>query len=167
MNENRHEQIIPPEVLAKVQTKIEEIREILTPYIIALTPEERQKIPKMGEKSLEFVEKAYEFAGKNANLVPPYLDMEEFGADFNEAHGLWTFHNAIRQLEEGIDDTEMTAGSEAYQAALVFYKSVKMAAAQDVPGAKAVYEELRTRFPGSKRKTSKTETEAAAEASKK
>jgi hypothetical protein len=41
----------------------------------------------------------------------------------------------------------MTAGSEAYQAALVFYKSVKMAAAQDIPGAKAVYEELKTRFP--------------------
>jgi hypothetical protein len=41
----------------------------------------------------------------------------------------------------------MAAGSEGYQAALVFYKSVKMAAAQDVPGAKAVYEELKTRFP--------------------
>jgi hypothetical protein len=41
----------------------------------------------------------------------------------------------------------MIAGSEAYQAALMFYKSVKMAAAQDIPGAKAVYEELKTRFP--------------------
>jgi hypothetical protein len=50
-------------------------------------------------------------------------------------------------LEEGIGDTEMIPGSEAYQAALVFYKSVKMAAAQDIPGAKAVYEELKTRFP--------------------
>jgi hypothetical protein len=50
-------------------------------------------------------------------------------------------------LEETVDDTEMTAGSEAYQAALVFYKSVKLAASQDIPGAKAVYEELKTRFP--------------------
>jgi hypothetical protein len=50
----------------------------------------------------------------------------------------------------------MTAGSEAYQAALVFYKSVKKAAAQDVPGAKTVYEELKTRFPGGKRKTGET-----------
>jgi hypothetical protein len=40
----------------------------------------------------------------------------------------------------------------------VFYKSVKMAAAQDVPGAKAVYEELRTRFPGGKRKTGEPES---------
>jgi hypothetical protein len=50
-------------------------------------------------------------------------------------------------LEEGIGDTEMTTGNEAYQAAPVFYKSAKMAAAQDIPGAKAVYEELKTRFP--------------------
>jgi hypothetical protein len=56
----------------------------------------------------------------------------------------------------------MAVGSEAYQAALVFYKSVKMAA-QDIPGAKAVYEELKTRFPGGKRKTGETEMETVTE----
>jgi TolA-binding protein len=45
------------------------------------------------------------------------------------------------------------AGSEAYQAALVFYNSVKFAAAQGVSGAKAVYDELKKRFPGGKRRT--------------
>jgi hypothetical protein len=70
-------------------------------------------------------------------------------------------------LEEAIDDTEMAAGSEAYQAALVFYKSIKMAAEQDIPGAKAVYEELKTRFPGGKRKSGETETETATETIKK
>jgi hypothetical protein len=68
----------------------------------------------------------------------------------------------------------MIAGSEAYQAALVFYKSVKMAAAQDIPGTKAVYDELKIRFPGGKRRTegsqsgeSETETVAVAETIKK
>jgi hypothetical protein len=32
------------------------------------------------------------------------------------------------------------------------------AISQDVSGAKAVYEELKARFPGGKRKTSETET---------
>jgi hypothetical protein len=32
----------------------------------------------------------------------------------------------------------MTAGSKACQAVLVFYKSFKMAVAQDIPGAKEV-----------------------------
>jgi hypothetical protein len=93
------------------------------------------------------VEKAYDFSRQNSGLVLPYLGVDAFGVDFSDAHGLWTRINSIRQLEEAIDDTEMTAGSEAYQAALVFYKSVKMAAVQDIPGAKAVYEELKTRFP--------------------
>jgi hypothetical protein len=106
------------------------------------------------------VEKAYDFAKQNPNLVPPYLGIAAFGTDFADAHGLWTLHNAVLQLEEGICDTEMAAGSEAYQASLVFYKSVKMAAAQDIPGAKAVYEELKTRFPGGKRKSGEAESES-------
>jgi hypothetical protein len=158
MKDNRHVQSIPQDVLTQAQTKINEVKTLLAPYIVALTPSERHELPKMGEKTISFVEKAYDYARQNPNLVPPYLDMTAFGTDFEDAHGLWTLVNSIRQLEENTGDTEMTAGSEAYQAALVFYKSVKMAAAQDIPGAKAVYEELKTRFPGGKRKTGETES---------
>jgi hypothetical protein len=159
MKENTHVQAIPQDVLTGAQTKIQEVLTLLTPYLLALTPAERQGMPKMGEKTISFVEKAHDFAQQNPNLVPPYLEMGAFRTDFADAHGLWTLHNLVMQLEEGISDTEMTAGSEAYQAALVFYKSVKMATAQDIPGAKAVYEELKTRFPGGKRKAGETETE--------
>jgi hypothetical protein len=159
MKDNKHAQAIPQEILTQAQAKIDEVKALLASYMIAITPVERHELPKMGEKTISFVEKAYDFAKQNLNLVPPYLDMNAFGVDFEDAHGLWTLVNSIRQLEENAGDTEMTAGSEAYQAALVFYKSVKMAAAQDVPGAKAVYEELKTRFPGGKRKTNETETE--------
>jgi hypothetical protein len=48
----------------------------------------------------------------------------------------------------------MTAGSEAYQAALIFYNSAKVAASQGIQGAKAVYEQLKKRFPGTKRHVS-------------
>jgi hypothetical protein len=145
MKDNKHVQAIPQDVLTQAQTKINEVKTLLAPYVVALTPSERHELPKMGEKTISSVEKAYDFAQQNLNLV---LDITAFGTDFEDAHGLWTLVNSIRQLEENAGDTEMTAGSEAYQAALVFYKSVKMAAAQDVPGAKAVYEELKTRFPG-------------------
>jgi hypothetical protein len=126
MKDNQHIQAILSTALTQAQTKIDEAKALLAPYILALTPGEQQGLPKMGEKTIAFVEKAYDFAG---------------------AHGLWTLLNTVQQLEEVVDDTEMTAGSETYQAALVFYQSVKMAAAQDVPSAKAVYEELKTRFP--------------------
>jgi hypothetical protein len=70
-----------------------------------------------------------------------------FGADFADAHGLWTLLNSVQQLEEGIDDTEMTAGSEGVSGGWCVTNPSKMAASQDIPGAKAVYEELHTRFP--------------------
>jgi hypothetical protein len=166
MKDNKHVQAIPSTVLTEAQTKVQELVALLAPYLLALTPAERRELPKMGEKTIGFVEKAFDFARQNPYLLPPYLGIDAFGADFSDAHGLWTLLNAVRQLEEAIDDTEMIAGSEAYQAALVFYKSVKMAAAQDIPGAKAVYEELKTRFPGGKRKPGETETETVTETSK-
>jgi hypothetical protein len=46
----------------------------------------------------------------------------------------------------------MLAGNEAYHAALAFYNYAKVAAGQDVPGAKAVYASLRERFPRTKRR---------------
>ncbi|MDR1154728.1 MAG: hypothetical protein LBL04_08440 [Bacteroidales bacterium] len=46
----------------------------------------------------------------------------------------------------------MVAGSESCQAALVFYNAVKAAAAQDIPGAREMYSDLKARFPSIKRK---------------
>jgi hypothetical protein len=120
MKDNRHAQAIPQDILTQAQTKINEVKTLLAPYIVALTPSERHELPKMGEKTISFVEKAFDFAQQNPNLVPPYLDMTAFGTDFDDAHGLWTLVNSIRQLDENTSDTEMAAGSEAYQAALVF-----------------------------------------------
>jgi len=155
MKTNKHTQAIPADVLTQAQARIGEVKELLAPYMLALTPAERREMPKMGPKTIHFVEKSYDFAMQNQNLLPPFLNMDTFRNDFEDAHGLWTLINSIRQLEQNANDTEMAAGSEAYQAALVFYNSVKTAASQDVPGAKAVYEALRHRFPGGKRKQTK------------
>ena len=143
---DQHAIAIPAEILRQVQEKIDEANDLLKPYMLSLTPDERRAIPKMGDKTLSFVGKAYELAGKNPNLCPPYMDMASFGIDFNDATGLFTLKNSTQQLLTGVDDTSMVAGSEAYQQALVFYNAVKYAASQNVPGAKAVYEDLKARF---------------------
>jgi len=114
----------------------------------------------MGPKTLNFVEKAHDYARENPDLVPNYLEMSEFNIDFADAHGLWTLYNRAQQLTEGISDTQMTAGSEAFQAALVFYNSAKVASTQGISGSKAVYEELKRRFPGKKRHTDEAEIAA-------
>jgi hypothetical protein len=140
--EDRHVTAIPAEVLTEVQVHIDSAKAALRPYVLPLTPDERQKMPKMGNKTLSFVEKAYDFANANPDLAPPYLDMLGFAVDKGDATGLRALLNSSIQLEEYISDTEMVAGSEAYQSALIFYNCMKLLASQDIPGARAIYEEL-------------------------
>jgi hypothetical protein len=144
--ENKHVASIPEAVKNKAQTDVNAIKEGLEPYAKPLTPEERHTLPKMGDRNSILVEKAFGYATANPKFVPPYLDMDAFATDKEDALGLRVLHNSVRQLEEYIADIETLAGSEAYQAALLFYGYVKGLAAQDVPGAKAVYEELKTFF---------------------
>jgi hypothetical protein len=150
--ENRHVLPVPPEVLAQAQTKINEANALLAPYLLPLTPEERHDLPKMGNKTLSFVEKALDYALQYPQLCPSYFNMADFDTDMKDATGLRILYVSAKQLSDNIDDTVLIAGSEAYQASLVFYNAVKAAAAQDVPGAKEVYADLKARFPGVKRK---------------
>ncbi|MBK7871340.1 MAG: hypothetical protein IPJ74_12035 [Saprospiraceae bacterium] len=61
---------------------------------------------------------------------------------------LTTIERPLLSLIEGINDTKLLAGSEAYSTALLFYQSVKLAAEMNIPGVKTIYDDLRERFPG-------------------
>jgi hypothetical protein len=99
MKDNRYAQAIPQEILTLAQTKINEVKTLLAPYIVAMIPSERHELPKIGEKTIGFVEKAYDFARQNPNLVPPYLDMAAFGTDFEDTRAIALFENRQRVFE--------------------------------------------------------------------
>jgi hypothetical protein len=150
--EEKHVLPIPPAILAQAQANIDAANAVLAPYLLPLTPDERHDMAKMGNKTLSFVEKAQDYAHKYPTLCPSYLNLTGFDTDMADATGLRTVHISAKQLSDGIDDTMMVAGSEAYLAALTFYNAIKAAAAQDIPGAKEVYADLKARFPRVKRK---------------
>jgi hypothetical protein len=152
MKDDKHKSPIPETAIQQIRQQISGILTTLQPFVTALTPQERQSLLKMGDKSLTFVEKAHDYAHDNPNLVPGFLDMTAFDVDFADAHGLWSVLTLVKQLQETLEDTVMVAGSEAYHGALAFYHNTQAAAKQDVPGAKAIYEDLKTRFPRGKRK---------------
>jgi hypothetical protein len=128
------------------------------PFLINLTEEERKQIPKMGDKSIAFVEKALELAQQNPNLVPPFLNVEELKRDLNLAKDLRDLLNYINSLVEKLSDTYLAAGSEAFVAALSFYNSAKAAAKSNVPGTDFIVDELGKRFV--KKTNAKTEPPA-------
>ncbi len=122
------------------------IDDIMKKYIIALSPDERQRKAKMGEKSVNFVEKVTEYAISNPELVPSYMKVEDLIIDFKAVSDLTSIFRPTEQLASGLNDTMLLCGSEAYTNALVFYNYTKQAAKDNVPGAKIIYEDLKKRF---------------------
>jgi hypothetical protein len=151
---DRHITAIPEATVAQIHGQIAAVIQVL-----AADPAERQTLLKMGDKSLAFVEKAHDYAVDN---LPSYLDMAAFNADFLDAHGLWNVLTLIKkQLEEAMEDTVMVVGSEAFHTALAFYHNTQAPAKDDIPGAKAIVEDLKTSFPGpGKRRGDAAEPEA-------
>jgi hypothetical protein len=107
---------------------------------------------KMGDKTVSFVEKTLDYVRSNPEFVPAYMNVYEFEKDTIAVKNLVAMLNPIMQLEQGIDDTEMLAGSESYTAALIYYNSVKQAAKNNVPNAAAIYDDLSKRFDGQGKK---------------
>jgi hypothetical protein len=158
MPANLHATAIPPEVLAEITQHLTAAAALIKPYATTRTPTERRDMLVLGQKSLGFVERTHELAGQNPQFLPAFIELEDFDIDVADARGLWVISNLAQQFFDAVSDTILVAGSEAYKAALLFYSAVKIAAAQNVPGAKAIFDDLKPRFPRGKRR--QTETEA-------
>ena len=131
-----------------IKTAIAVLTEKLLPHLKALSPDERQTLPKAGDKTVAFLDKTKEFIESNSDLVPAFIDKDEYVIDLNGMNELHEYHTPVNQLASMLNDSMMLAGSEAYVTALAFYKNVKNAAKMNIPGAKEVNEELSRRFKG-------------------
>jgi hypothetical protein len=154
MSVNLHTEQVPAEVLSQAKTLLDQVNALLSPYMVALTIADRQTLPKMGEKTLAFVTKAQEFATQYPNFLPTFVNKADFDIDVADATNLVGLKSQIDQVASLVDDTVMVAGSEAYIAALAFYNNVKLAAKQNVPGAKVINDDLASRFANRARKVS-------------
>lgn len=143
---------IPESDVKQVIECLNKIQEILKPYLIALSPDERRQLLKMGDKTVPFVDKTLDYVKSNPEFVPIYMDVKEFEKDTLTVKNLITMLNPTIQIEQGLKDTEMLAGSEAYTAALIYYNSVKQAAKNNIPNAAAIYDDLSQRFDGQGKK---------------
>ena len=139
---------IPAAVLTQVQTAIAQIVTALKPYLHPLTPQERQDMLKMGDKTVAFVQKTREYAIQNPSFVPAFVSLADFKIDADALAGLAPLCQQLEGLALDTNSTLMVAGSDAYAEALTIYKNIKFLAENNQPGAQAAYDELRQRFPG-------------------
>ncbi|AMR28731.1 hypothetical protein A0257_17590 [Hymenobacter psoromatis] len=139
-------QAVLAKALADALAAIRQARQALAPYLVALTPEERASLPKMGDKSVAFVTKAAEFAQSLPTLMPQYLDVAGLVVDAGVNADLLPLYLELNSFATDVDSTRMEAGSEGYSSALVAYSALKIAASLNQPGAQAAVAELEPRF---------------------
>ncbi|RCJ15242.1 hypothetical protein A6S26_07900 [Nostoc sp. ATCC 43529] len=120
------------------------------PFLIDLTTDERQALPKMGDKSRAFVSKALEVATQNPEFLPRSFDLEEMRKDVQLFEALYPLLLSLKQLQELVDDTTLAVGSEAFAAALQVYNYAKVSG--HVAGLDAVVAEMGQRFARKSRK---------------
>jgi hypothetical protein len=150
-NENQISLQISAEDKTSISEALNSLTELLNPHLMALSLQKRKTLTKMGDSSLPFVKKAMDYATSNPELVPAYLNVDEFRVDVEAVELLTDYIRIIDGLKSDIADSLSLSASEAMSAALLFYKSVKAAAKANVPGSKPIDEDLAKRFKHSKK----------------
>ncbi len=146
-DDNRISATVSPTDKTAIMTKLTEIKALL-PFLINLTKDERIELPKLGPASLAFDEHCASYMATAPNLIPPFVDAAEITKDRNLRLVLADLLREAHKLCEMLDDTLLLVGSEIWMADLSFYQTVRQAARRDVPGADAIYDDLKERFPG-------------------
>ncbi len=141
---------------AAIVSAVAALKAALDGFLINLTPEERQSLPRIGDNSLAFDEKCAAYMASRPDLVPSFLDLAEMALDRKAVADLLPCLRELAPLCEGLEDTIMLANSDNMMGDLAFYQNTKQAAKRGVPGAGTIYDDLKTRFPGRPKKDTPT-----------
>jgi len=124
MQDNRINAALSETDRAAVLAAIETIKTKL-PFLIDLTPKERQELPKMGDKTQAFVFGVATLVSNDGSFLPRNFDETAFAKDVALVKALQGIRQELLRLAELVDDTAVAVGSEAYVAALVAYRAAQ------------------------------------------
>ena len=145
VNYNLISATLDDEVHASIITDLKAI-EAKMPWAITLPPEEKFSMRGLGLRSIDFIDKSFEYANKNPSLQPQYLDMLEFEKDVKLLKQLQVLMQHLVPLTHKLKDTYAIVVHEAYYASRSFYLHLKNASNSNIPGASAMADELGKRF---------------------
>jgi len=138
---------IPAGVLQDGLCLLDEVQSKFEPYVVALPEAERQVVAEKGPEYFGFVELAYKFAVEYPELFPAFMETAAFNEEFSAVCEFISLGSKLNRLCHNIRNAEMAAAGTTLETALAFYQTVKIAARHDIPGARAIYEELKSKLP--------------------
>jgi len=124
----------------------------------SLTPKERQNYGRVKYEKEVWVSKVKIHMDNNPDRIPNYIDKAEYDRDF-EAHTLLNkWAGLMEQQLNVMEDTNRLLGFDLDQSSLMFYRDIKIAAKNNAPGARTIFEDLKQQFSagGSSKKDNPT-----------
>ncbi|MFA6596143.1 MAG: hypothetical protein WCS69_00360 [Ignavibacteriaceae bacterium] len=118
----------------------------LLPFLVTLTPEEKQVIPKLGNVLKPLVDKAAAAAVQYPQIFSGTFNREEFLKDYALLQKLEPVAAVLNPLHSAVEDTVMAVGSDTLVAALEVYSAVQ-ANKGKVPGLDTLANEMKAFFP--------------------
>ena len=94
--------------------------------LLALTPDQRQMLTKMGDKSEAFCRKADAVFGENLGILPANFDLAAYRRDLATMDALRPRLARLSKLSQRGDDTQMAVGSDLMTNALEGYAVLKV-----------------------------------------
>jgi hypothetical protein len=128
--------------------------------LLALTPEQRRSLAKMGEKSEVFCRQTLKLLVQNPQVVPPSLNVGEAQADLAAFDQLGTFLMRLQRLGERAQDTSTALGSDLMQFALEGYGLLRVSGKNQ--GLEELRRDLSSRFSRSAARAPATPAPAVA-----
>jgi hypothetical protein len=150
---------IDAEVTQETETQvIQGVRDVqsLLDFLIALPDDEKKRLAKSSGRYLEFIDRFRIHAGKFPNYLQ-HITLEDFDKDKDARDSLRRISAELDSFNQYIKDTILVISSEMYQAARVYYKSVKAAAAEGDEDAERIAKDL---YYSYMKKRSKDENDA-------
>ncbi|WP_461633369.1 hypothetical protein [Labilibaculum euxinus] len=141
----------------QVDQAMDALRTVLEPKLISLLSADKKELPKMGDKTLAFVEKSIAYGEMYPDFMPKFINIEEAKIDLKSVKELNRILTPLLRITNELDDTMTLAGSEAYSSALSIYKVLKNAANMGQAGAQEATDSLKSRFPGKRKSAVITE----------
>lgn len=137
--------VMPEADVTEVIDLLKQIKEKMS-FLTGVTPEQRKRLPKMDKRNHAFVQDVEAAIKNDASLLPSYVSPEEMSKDLKLYEQLEELMTPLTYLYDHVRDTQMLAGSEAYQNALMVYNMIKAANNAGLPGANSLYNQLKGRF---------------------
>lgn len=146
-----------PAQLADVDNALAALENALA-GLIALDPEQRRGLVRMGPKSEAFCRQTINVLGQNPQVIPPSLSLDEARSDLSALDALRPRLTRLQQLTERAQDTDEALGSDLMSFALEGYALLKVSGRNQ--GLEGLRGELSSRFAKSRAKGETTTTQS-------